>query len=256
MWQPALAALHSPIFSRPTSAPVRRPCGRRLLDCEAERGHHAGAAGPEADDALLPGCLWAGHWVLGIASRGGLQGGVPVGGTCAACFRTCRASRGCECTCAPACSPNSHPLHPRPAALSRSGPNYFEVDVDITSNTVANSVTRCRGRAGHAEHGCVGTSAPRQPAAPAGPPSRAAPCRLSPTPPPPCSLVVGAITSLVVDLAPLVEGQVRRRAGGCRTALALAPATATAAACSPARPQSPAPAPRSHAFPTGRRRAA
>ncbi|PRW45250.1 ENHANCED DISEASE RESISTANCE 2 isoform X2 isoform B [Chlorella sorokiniana] len=42
------------------------------------------------------------------------------------------------------------------------GPNYFEVDVDITSNTVANSVT---------------------------------------------SLVVGAITSLVVDLAPLVEGQ-------------------------------------------------
>ncbi|KAI7837930.1 hypothetical protein COHA_008236 [Chlorella ohadii] len=42
------------------------------------------------------------------------------------------------------------------------GSNYFEVDVDITSNTVANSVT---------------------------------------------SLVVGAITSLVVDLAPLVEGQ-------------------------------------------------
>ena len=48
-----------------------------------------------------------------------------------------------------------------------TGPNYFEVDVDITSNTVANSVT---------------------------------------------SLVVGAITSLVVDLAPLVEGQV----GGAR----------------------------------------
>lgn len=48
--------------------------------------------------------------------------------------------------------------------FSVAGPNYFEVDVDITSNTVANSVT---------------------------------------------SLVVGAITSLVVDLAPLVEGQVR-----------------------------------------------
>ena len=44
------------------------------------------------------------------------------------------------------------------------GPNYFEVDVDITANTVAASVT---------------------------------------------SLVVGAITSLVVDLCVLVEGQVR-----------------------------------------------
>ncbi|KAI3426288.1 hypothetical protein D9Q98_008661 [Chlorella vulgaris] len=56
------------------------------------------------------------------------------------------------------------------------GPNYFEVDVDITSNTVANSVT---------------------------------------------SLVVGAITSLVVDLAPLVEGQAEdelpeRLIGSCR----------------------------------------
>lgn len=51
-----------------------------------------------------------------------------------------------------------------------SGPNYFEVDVDITSNTVANSVT---------------------------------------------SLVVGAITSLVVDLAPLVEGQVRAQLPWC-----------------------------------------
>lgn len=44
------------------------------------------------------------------------------------------------------------------------GAGYFEVDVDLTSNTVANSVTR---------------------------------------------LVVNAITSLVVDLAPLVEGQTR-----------------------------------------------
>jgi hypothetical protein len=44
----------------------------------------------------------------------------------------------------------------------------LQVDVDITSNTVANSVT---------------------------------------------SLVVGAITSLVVDLAPLVEGQVGQAAG-------------------------------------------
>ena len=47
-----------------------------------------------------------------------------------------------------------------PLRLPR-GPNYFEVDVDITSNTVANSVTQ---------------------------------------------LVVGAITSLVVELAPLIEG--------------------------------------------------
>jgi hypothetical protein len=44
---------------------------------------------------------------------------------------------------------------------SPDGTSYFEVDVDITSNTVANSVTR---------------------------------------------LVVNAITSLVVELAPLVEG--------------------------------------------------
>ena len=49
------------------------------------------------------------------------------------------------------------------------GRPYFEVDVDITSNTVANSVT---------------------------------------------SLVVGAITSLVVDLAPVIEGQVRARGRG------------------------------------------
>lgn len=48
--------------------------------------------------------------------------------------------------------------------LCRRGPNYFEVDVDITANTVAASVT---------------------------------------------SLVVGAITSLVVDLCVVIEGQVR-----------------------------------------------
>lgn len=63
---------------------------------------------------------------------------------------------------------SSRPAHqrclPSPSLLS-SPASSQQVDVDITSNTVANSVT---------------------------------------------SLVVGAITSLVVDLAPLVEGQVRR----------------------------------------------
>ena len=57
-------------------------------------------------------------------------------------------------------------LHTRRHSCSCSCCVCEQVDVDITSNTVANSVT---------------------------------------------SLVVGAITSLVVDLAPLVEGQVRRR---------------------------------------------
>jgi hypothetical protein len=57
-------------------------------------------------------------------------------------------------------------LHTRRHPCSCSSCVCEQVDVDITSNTVANSVT---------------------------------------------SLVVGAITSLVVDLAPLVEGQVRGR---------------------------------------------
>lgn len=67
-----------------------------------------------------------------------------------------------------------HAAAPRPAlwallVATRCRAPAPQVDVDITSNTVANSVT---------------------------------------------SLVVGAITSLVVDLAPLVEGQVSR--GGAR----------------------------------------
>lgn len=61
-------------------------------------------------------------------------------------------------------SPCACTISGQPSAYRIPSPLSFQVDVDITSNTVANSVT---------------------------------------------SLVVGAITSLVVDLAPLVEGQVR-----------------------------------------------
>ena len=87
--------------------------------------------------------------------------------------------------------PTPHPTPPTPHLpihTTHTTLYTHQVDVDITSNTVANSVT---------------------------------------------SLVVGAITSLVVDLAPLVEGQVRpnrRRGAACSATAAAAPAPAPVAA--------------------------
>ena len=199
------------------------------LDREAERGHHPRAAGPEADHALLPGaqllrggglvgvwcvfegacvcvcvCIW--WWWWGCGGRVSEQGqhvgwawmvacmhvcvcpcGVCFGGRCCTQppgqqWRACDVigqlpwclERATPCPPSPA-QPQAHaPTHPayppRPALpLPCASHPLYQVDVDITSNTVANSVT---------------------------------------------SLVVGAITSLVVDLAPLVEGQVCACGGG------------------------------------------
>ena len=54
-WPPTPRAPRAPSSPRAPRAPLPRRHPAGLLDREAERGHHPGAAGPEADHALLPG---------------------------------------------------------------------------------------------------------------------------------------------------------------------------------------------------------